>query len=179
MDKEIWKDIEGYDGFYRISNYGRVMSCRSWGFGNGRRRKWQFLKPHNRYKGKQYKSVCLFKNHEREYISIHRLVALHFLPRIEGKDVVNHLDENPANNHVSNLEWTTHKGNMMYSHIPEKSIKARIRANIVLTKDGKRIKVSKSLKETADFLGTTISAVKNCCKGYAKTCKGYKIYYIA
>ena len=96
---EIWKDVKGYEGLYKISNYGDVWSERKQGL----------LKKGKC--GREYYRVVLTKNKEKKYFDVHRLVATHFVDNPFEKPCVNHIDENKTNNHVSNLEWCTHKEN--------------------------------------------------------------------
>lgn len=98
---ESFKDINGFDGDYQISNLGRVKSLK--------KTKSIILKPGLNKPG--YKFVILTKHGVQTNHMIHRLVALHFLPHSD-KTVVNHLDENKLNNCVDNLEWCTHKENL-------------------------------------------------------------------
>ena len=96
---EIWKDIEGYEGLYKISNYGEVWSVRKQGL----------LK-----KGKcatGYYSVSLAKNKKQKTFTIHRLVAIHFIDNPLKKPCVNHMDESRTNNHYSNLEYASYYEN--------------------------------------------------------------------
>jgi len=103
---EIFKDIKGFEGFYQISNYGRVYSTK--------RKKPRIINGMNQ---NNYRCVRLKdKNGSNINIFVHRLVALHFLPIIQGKNVVNHKDFNRSNNHVDNLEWCTQKENMQHAH---------------------------------------------------------------
>jgi hypothetical protein len=103
--KEIWKDVKGYKGRYKVSNYGRVKSCHE--------NKCIFLK--NADNGKGYIRINLFKNSKSEYFSMQRLVALTFIPNPYNKPCVNHIDNNPSNNNVSNLEWVTPKENTQHA----------------------------------------------------------------
>lgn len=114
MIEEIWKDIEGYEGIYMISNYGRVKTyervlC------DGKKSKVIFKSMH--YRGirknteKGYLSVRLFKNGIGKHFSVHRLVATAFVSNESNKTQVNHIDCNKNNNHFSNLEWCSRKEN--------------------------------------------------------------------
>jgi len=65
----------------------------------------KFMKPQKNQLG--YERILLSKNGKQKRFSIHRLVALHYIPKIEGKNVVDHIDGNKLNNNVNNLRWTT------------------------------------------------------------------------
>lgn len=104
---EIWKDIKGYEGLYLVSNLGDVYSCLS----NKK------LKPGS---DNGYLKVNLCKNNKVKQFTVHRLVALAFLPNENNYPCVNHKDENPSNNNVNNLEWCTYKYNNNYGSIRER-----------------------------------------------------------
>lgn len=106
--KEIWKDIPDYEGFYQASNQGRLKSLDRIVIGN-RKRYGKINKLENNHKG--YLRANLNKNGERERIFIHRIVAMLFIENPENKPFINHIDENPSNNHYKNLEWCTAKEN--------------------------------------------------------------------
>lgn len=102
--KEIWKDVGGYEGLYQVSNLGRVKSFK----GVSER----ILKLHVDNSG--YVHVDLYKNNNHRCPTVHRLVAQAFIPNLENKPEVNHIDEDKTNNMVSNLEWCTRKENCNY-----------------------------------------------------------------
>ena len=64
-----------------------------------------FLKPMKDKDG--YHLVNLYKNRKSKSFKIHRLVGLHYLPKVQGKDIIDHIDGDKINNHVNNLRWTT------------------------------------------------------------------------
>ncbi len=92
MAKEIYKDIKGYEGEYKVSNCGNVYSCK----------RNIILKPSTTKNG--YLRVSLCQNGIKKYFSIHRLVAEAFIPNPNNLPQVNHIDENKKNNNASNLE---------------------------------------------------------------------------
>lgn len=115
--KEIWKPILGYENLYSISNFGNVFSIQSK----------RNIKQTKNSKG--YLIVGLCKNKKRKSCLIHRLVAEAFIDNPNKLPEINHKDENPLNNTITNLEWCTHKYNMNYNNL------------------GKRAKIKKELNE--------------------------------
>lgn len=108
---EIWKPVPGYEGFYEVSSIGRVRSVDHYvNSGNGRKlRKGRVLSQSISIHG--YYFVHLSKINKQKSPTVHRLVALAFHPNPENKICVNHKDGVRTNNHISNLEWCTHKEN--------------------------------------------------------------------
>ena len=105
--EEIWKDIEGYEGLYQVSNLGRIKRLKGVGC-----RKERVLKS-SPVKG--YSSVALWSYCKFKAISIHRAVALAFIPNPDNKEEVNHIDGIKTNNRVDNLEWNTRKENIKHA----------------------------------------------------------------
>lgn len=109
--KEIWKDIQGYEGYYQVSNTGRVRSLDRID-SRGYKRKGKILVPLVDKFG--YCSVHLLKKSKAKTAKIHRLVAVSFLENPLNYKEINHKDENKLNNSVDNLEWCDRKYNMNY-----------------------------------------------------------------
>jgi hypothetical protein len=105
---EIWKDIQGYEGLYQVSNHGRVRSFAK------DVDKGKFLKVEPQSGECKYTQIRLSKNGSCKAYYVHRLVACAFLPNPFNLPEVNHKDENKSNNRVDNLEWTTRKENANY-----------------------------------------------------------------
>jgi hypothetical protein len=113
---EIWKDINGYEGFYQVSNFGNVKSLSRlmWNGLAFFKSKEKILKPNLTTSG--YYSVQLLKDKVKKPFSIHRLVAKTFLEEIQGFEV-NHKDRNKLNNNIDNLEFTSHSDNIKHTYI--------------------------------------------------------------
>lgn len=114
MDNEIWKDVPNYEGYYMASNFGRLVSLVGWdGHRHVERKRiingWiQKADSNGTYKRR---IVTLTKEGIKEELKVHRIIALTFISNAEGKPNINHIDGNPLNNHVENLEWCTQKEN--------------------------------------------------------------------
>jgi len=115
---EIWKDIVGYEEIYQVSNLGNVRSLNrtivdSW---CTRVFKGKVL-TQSIHNGKQpYYYVTLSKQHKSKKCFVHRLVAEAFVPNLEDKPQVNHIDGNPQNNNSINLEWVTNAENTQHAY---------------------------------------------------------------
>lgn len=107
------KTSNGYEGYYKISDNGRVKSLpRTIRRKRPFKTKEKILNPQKNSRG--YLRICLKVNGKQKRVFVHRLVAEHFVPKPDGCNIVNHLDCNPLNNCKNNLEWTTTRGNFEY-----------------------------------------------------------------
>ena len=158
---EIWKDIEGYNGDYQVSNLGRVKSLKKQ---IGRKETERIMTPSTTYQG--YSRVVLIRDKKPKIYSVHRLVAEAFIPKIEGKPIVDHLDGNRRNNKVENLRWCTFSENSQNSM----KLKGSKRYNSVSVKDNFG-NVFDSYRQAGRFWGISPNTVKNDCK---KKTKGYQ-----
>lgn len=115
-DKEKWRPVGGYVGYYEVSNIGRVRSVdRLITYKDGRVGKFigKVLKSGANKKG--YPIVYLSKNSKKFTVTIHRLVAMAFIKKIDGKNQVNHIDGIKDNNNVTNLEWCNNSENQLHA----------------------------------------------------------------
>ena len=158
---EEMKDVKDYEGLYAITRDGKVWSYK--------RKK--FLKPGLTKNG--YHQVGLYKNRERKFYLIHRLVAETYIPNPEGLPCVNHKDENKDNNCVSNLEWCDAKYNANYGTRTERAAKKQSIPIYCVELD----RVFKSGKEAAEELGLSQGNISKCCKGRYKTTGGFHFRY--
>ena len=108
LKNERWKDIDGYDGAYQVSDLGRVRSSKSG--------EWRVMKAMKNNKG--YLFVNLYKDGNIKHFLVHRLVAQAFIPNDdESKTQINHKNEIKTENRVSNIEWCSAKYNMTYNDL--------------------------------------------------------------
>ena len=180
--EEIWSDIKEYESWYQISNKGRIRSVdRTVKCKDGSIRF---------YKGKVmtcvkdkdgYNCTGLSKNGIIKNYRVHRLVAQAFIPNPENKPQINHKDENPANNHVCNLEWVTNQENVNYGSHNEKQAKSLINHPILSNPvcqfdlNGNHIKTYPSAAQAERDLNVASTQIGMCCRhkyGY-KTCGGF------
>ena len=173
-EKEIWKDVVGYEGLYQVSNKGNVYSVERRNV-RGRKCSGRTLKPiYNKY---GYLRVNLCKNGKVKARYIHSLVAEVFIPNQNNYLEINHKDEIKTNNHVENLEWCTGDYNLRYgTRIKRISDTNRIAVKGVHKETGEEIYL-KSMVEGAlyGFDPTGISVV---CSGKQHTHRGYSFQKI-
>lgn len=105
---EIWRNVEGSFGCYKVSNLGNVFSFRRPVFREARQRK-----PWVTTGG--YLCTDIIINEIRHTSKVHRLVAEAFIPNPNCYRVVNHKDGNKKNNHIDNLEWCDHSHNNQHA----------------------------------------------------------------
>ena len=142
--KEIWKDIQGYEGLYQVSNLGRIK--RVWC-------KPKILTPKPNKKG--YLRIYFYKGKNKKFLRVHRLVAQAFIPNPENKPQINHIDGNKSNNCVSNLEWVTNDEN--YKHALKMGLTNHKQKPVALLENNVEIarfeSVNQALKETKGKYG--------------------------
>lgn len=179
---EIWQNIKGFEGLYKISTKGNILSL-----GNGKSTNWNKeriikLKTQN---GK-YVKVTLHKDSKRYYYTLHRLVAETFILNPTNKTQVNHIDGNKQNNNVSNLEWLTPSENQKHAYKiglqkPIKDINNKQSIKIKqLDLQGNLVKEWGGVKQVKRELGFNICGIIKCCKKVPKynTAYGYKWEYV-
>lgn len=117
-----------------------------------------------------YINIKLYLNNKNKVFKIHRLVALTFLDKPKNKNIVNHLDGNPLNNHVSNLEWTTNRGNTEHS-IGIKINKHDLKTNKIIETYPTFKKAYESINIKKSYL------IRDACQGKRDSIYGFKWSY--
>lgn len=103
--QEIWKDIQGYEGLYQVSNFGNVRSLKY-----NHTKEIKLLKPQTTPKG--YLWVCL----KGKKVMVHRIVANTFISNLDNKTQVNHINGDKTDNRKENLEWCTNSENQLHAY---------------------------------------------------------------
>ena len=186
MSKEIWKDIDGYEGLYQISNLGNVKSLTN----RSNHKEEKILKLNTN--GKYY-LVNLCKNTKRKTLLIHRLVAKAFVDNPNNLPQINHINGNKLDNRAVNLEWCTCRTNIIHS----------IKNGLKVTKKGKEnpmygrknenanrsVRVSKydmndkyietysSIRDASIKNNISSFTISNVCNSRGKSAGGYKWRY--
>ena len=180
MEQEIWKDVVGYEGLYRVSNLGRFFSLKD----NS------IMSLYDDRRG--YLKVFLIKDSKMKTKKVHRLVAQAFIHNEENKPCIDHIDGNTKNNAVSNLRWCTYKENSNFPLVRKKLSKASkgrkhteetkkklsiIKGKQILqfSKDGNFIKEWPSIKSAEKEL--SISHIIDCLYNRRKTSGGFVWVY--
>ena len=185
MMEEIWKDIEGYEGLYQVSNLGRV---RSLGRTINRMTRWGTVKPYT-ISGRVLKIlsasfdacyVHLFDiNGTSTNHTVHRLVAKAFIPNPNNLSDVNHKDENRKNNNVENLEWMSHVDNCNYGTRNDRSKVKRSKPVQQIDADGNIVAEYPSVIDAWRATGIHRSQIHGCANNLSnyKTAGGYRWKY--
>ena len=196
-DIEIWKtaiyDGEIYEGLYKVSNWGRILSLNYRNTGKA-----ELMNPGERKDG--YLITVLSKNRKRKTCSVHRLIAETFLPNPENKPCINHKIEGKKGKSINmvffngdgtidkertTIEWVTYEENNNYETRNERAGATNkiVQTNGKLSKrvlqlslDGELIKEWESTRECGRN-GFCQVAVARCCRGEQKTHKGFRFMY--
>lgn len=192
---EIWKPVKGFEGLYEVSNFGKVRSLdrvitRKNGVQLTCKGKELFftISKIDERAHRPRASVQLWKDNQAYLKAVHRLVAIAFIPNPENKPTVNHIDGNPLNNHVDNLEWATYSENQLHAYRngltvpnpcrnPKNSTK--VRAYNLTTGDEF---VCDTAAQMARILGVCFQRISKCAKDNIDepkyTVKGYIVQFL-
>lgn len=166
--EETWKDVNGFEGLYKVSSYGKIFSIKA----N------KILKTCVSNKG--YELVCLRGfNGKRKQHTVHRIVALSFLSNPNDYPIINHKDEDKLNNCVDNLEWCSYSYNNTYGDSLSKenrTLRASNRKECwAINLITEEVKHFNSLREAASFINTNPTNLTNVINGKYKQFKNWHI----
>jgi len=165
MDEQ-WQNIVGFEGRYQVSNMGRVRSL-----DYRRTGKAHLLSPSRGRYG--HMQVCL--GSEKKTMPVHRLVAMAFVDGYRPDYVVNHKDENPANNRWDNLEWISLGDNSRYGSANDKRRLLWTKRRVMqIDADGVVIATFDCAKSASIATGIHRSCISECCNGRQNTAGGYR-----
>ena len=156
-NQEEWRDVVGYEGLYEVSKQGVIRRS----FINNVRVN-RIVKPHITYGG--YLRLYLSANGKSKHHSVHRIVAMAFIPNPDNLPYVNHKDENKTNNRASNLEWCSESYNSNFSFAKP----------VEQYKDGNLVGIYLSQTEAAKHTGVNQQCIGRCCMGIVKCAGGYQ-----
>ena len=173
--EEVWKDVQGYEGIYQVSNLGNVKSldrevkCKN----SIRLYKGKILSQCKDDKG--YYRVLLSVAGKHKSAQIHRLVAEAFIDNKNKFPEVNHKDENPSNNRVDNLEWCEKIYNLSYGTGRIRSIESHRKKILQFDMNNNLISEFEGVNIAAKAIGKPkdATAITKCCQGKFKTAYGY------
>lgn len=176
---EVWKDIEGFEGFYQVSTKGRVRSLdctfptkRADGTIYNHRVKGRMINPTDDTFG--YRQVTLRKDHKKSVtFRVHRLVAEAFIPNPDNLPIINHKDESRDNNNVENLEWCDYKYNLNYGTCIERSMTKRSKRVEQLTIDGQHVAFFPSIRAAARAINGNFGDLQKAVHEHHRISYGY------
>lgn len=161
--EQIWKDVVGYEGLYKVSEHGEIISlgCKT-----------NHIKPillTSHPDRDDYLYVILANNKIRRTLRVHRIVAQTFWPNPQGHAVINHIDEDRQNNHYTNLEWCDYEHNWRVGSVGRsQQLVGKFSMGGVL------IETYPSLMEAGRCNNINQGNITNCLKGRCKSVGGYK-----
>ncbi len=181
--KEVWKDVIGYEGIYQISNLGRVMRLASSIRVVDQKQNRVYVKPISKKIIKQNKdnNGYWLVNLSARPVRVHRILAMAFLPKRSGANVVNHIDGNKSNNSLINLEWCTPKENSRHAintGLFKVSFPKHNTPVEMLDEDTNVLECFNSIKDACRRFGFGYrGSITEVCNGKRKHCFGYKWRY--
>lgn len=177
LDGEEWRDVVGWEGLYLVSSYGRVASL----IGSKQRILCRQILTRRKLR---YYTVLLHGKEKPKRKTVHRLVAIAFIPNPNGYPDIDHINRNGLDNRVENLRWCTKKMNMANKNTKKVLAVCHKGADhsyrfkpIVQIKSGVVINIYGSIKEAVDN-GFSQTGISHACAGRKHTHQGYQWMYL-
>lgn len=174
--EEIWKPIKNYEDIYEVSDRGRVRTVKNKKTNSSLHgeRVWKQRILKLKTDKNSYKRVTLYKHRTPKDFLVHRLVAKAFITEIDKKELINHIDCNPSNNYVSNLEWCNHAENLKHAYENRLNMSNDIIILLNTVTNEPKVFISKS--EASLFLGRNKGFVSAVLKKGETQVDEYEIY---
>ena len=172
MTKEVWRDVNGYEGLYQVSSEGRVKSLK-----RKMRKNERILKPTYDGRGRLYVDLCAGGKRKRH--KVHRLVCKAFHENPDNKPEVNHINENASDNRACNLEWCTRIENVNHGTRTERAAKTQSKPVGQYTRDGELIKIWPSAREAERQIGFRHGYICQSANGKYKQAYGFIWKYVS
>lgn len=171
---ETWKDIEEYEGYYQVSNFGNIKNIKT-----------NYVIKLNDINSVGYYRVTLYNPIKKRFF-VHRLVAYHFCDGYKEDLIVNHKDGNKQNNNANNLEWVTRSENDL--HAFNNGLRKVVGAAVIQKEKSKRKVILTDINtneeiifdnynECAKYFNLNKEYVKQCCRGMYLLKRKYKARY--
>ncbi|MDE1374996.1 NUMOD4 domain-containing protein [Bacillus sp. FSL K6-3846] len=172
---ELWRDVKGFEGIYEVSNTGKIRSREgkvTYSVLHGKRI-WNSRELRQKTDKDGYKRVTLYKNKKPYTLLVHRLVAFAFCEKTEGKDLINHIDGNPSNNHADNLEWCNYRENLIHAFLNRMNTSPKM-ISLKNRKTGEK-KTFYSMAEASRYIGKNHGYISGLLKRGKTEYEDYQI----
>jgi len=171
-----WKDAVGYEGIYEVSSCGQVRSHKDKTTYSERHgvREWKQRTLKQKISKDNTCRVSLYKNKKERTWLVHRLVAKAFIPMVEGKEYINHIDGSRLNNSIENLEWCNHTENN--NHAFDTGLMTSNNRIVLVCVNENKPHYFRSMAHASEFLGYNSAYLSNKLKTKNREIDGYDIF---
>lgn len=186
--EDKWYQVPGYEGLYEFSMPNKIKSLeRTIGHRFGGQRKYKGCMVVPLKDGHGYLRVIIAKDGVKRYFSLHRMIAMIFIPNPENKPCVNHINGNVLDNSIENLEWVTHSENNQHAFdiglrkAPWAGKTGKLNPSSIrvsqFSLDGELIRIFDSFADIKRDIGFSTQYIRNVCRGKLEKANGFKWKY--